>query len=237
VTKRNKIEINQKVSSPEPVTDKLPHYIPPIISGIFTILAATSFAAVFTQPIIQIDVDTNDNIANIKITNDYGLGPATDMNIVVKSLDGITFMEGPRLFSTEPYNDLTNLTSEPTIMAINIPRFSNGPGSILQIQAELDLSINTNPNKMSIEDYYTTYVKYDQGSTNSLPSTRFYQHPLLLPIFFILLAIASFYDNIFLLSYSYNYIDYIKARHKIAPYSLRLLSRLFCEADRRIEKH
>jgi hypothetical protein len=52
--------------------------------------------------------------------------------------------------------------------------------------------------------------------------------------------------NLFLLIYTiilsgifmaYKYIDYIKARKKLAPYTSRLLARTLSEADKRIEKH
>jgi hypothetical protein len=43
-------------------------------------------------------------------------------------------------------------------------------------------------------------------------------------------------DTIFS-SMSLEYIDYIKARHKIAPYTSRLFSRMLIEADKRMEKH
>jgi hypothetical protein len=60
VTKGVNAERSQKMSSPESRTDSFPPYIAPIISGIFTILAATSFAAVFSQPSIQISTISND---------------------------------------------------------------------------------------------------------------------------------------------------------------------------------
>jgi hypothetical protein len=36
---------------------------------------------------------------------------------------------------------------------------------------------------------------------------------------------------------AFKYIDYIKARKKLAPYTSRLLARTLSEADKRIEKH
>jgi hypothetical protein len=124
----------------------------------------------------------NRNNAIIDITNN-GSAPAKNALIVVRSNE--SFINNPTFFATDSYSSLTNLTNEPNVLELSVPKFSQGEGSIVQINASLHHQINTPPANL------TVYTTYDEGS-KKYPSTMLSYQNLLLPIAFAFAAIASF---------------------------------------------
>lgn len=87
-----------------------------------------------------------------KVSIDLKNTPATNTKFTIESPHNVTRFD---IFSTE------NFTKENSsrLLEINLPRFAQGEGSIVKINALMDLHSNITNN-----DRYTVYSTYNQGS-------------------------------------------------------------------------
>jgi hypothetical protein len=153
-----------------------------IISTVVGLLGGAFLYNIIMAPKLEIDfpeVSPDSKHLTVRMTNS-GLAPAKNLTLTIQSSHD--------LFSDYSINSSDVIKSKTTIVApvntlkINLPRFSNGDGSLLQVYATSDSNI-TNTD-------ITIYATYDQGSTIQPPK----HENLLIPlsVLFIVISIIVF---------------------------------------------
>jgi hypothetical protein len=101
----------------------------------------------------------------------------------VKSKEAFT--KDPTIFATNNYSSNTNISTNPNLLKLSVPRFSQGEGSLVQVTASLHNQASAKQAGLLV------YTTYDEGSKILYPSHA-YQDPRLLPTLLVFAAIASF---------------------------------------------
>jgi hypothetical protein len=131
----------------------------PIAVTLITLIGGvviTSLVSVLFKPDISIEL-IPDKENPYKVTVDMenkGSAAAKNLKLTMESPHNITSMH---IFSTENYTK--RYTNSSPILEVNIPRFVQGAGSLVRIDALID-----SHSKITKNDRYIVYGTYDQGS-------------------------------------------------------------------------
>jgi hypothetical protein len=129
-----------------------------IIAGVIALISALINYIIAALFIPNLDISKEPNQEQnkktiIDITN-IGSAPAKSLKLTVQAPQNISFKHP--IFSTEIYNETK--TEDPARLELYIPRFIQGDGSMIRIEA----LINNRSNMTS--GNYIFYATYDQGS-------------------------------------------------------------------------
>ena len=108
-------------------------------------------ASVILKPNISITTASSSNLHTtiFDITN-IGSAPAKDLKVTVEAPPNVTFNHP--IFSTERYTE--NKTRDPSLLELYVPRFVQGPGSLIRIDTLIARGA-------SLSGSYTFYVTYE----------------------------------------------------------------------------
>lgn len=110
------------------------------------------------------------HVATINVKNN-GNAPARDLDLTVTTSSNIT---NHHIFSTENYTEINNTKHpNPKMLKIHIPRFVEGEGSLVTIDAM------TNPKPNNASEDYNVYTTHDVGSSKLVTHivSQFPQNP------------------------------------------------------------
>jgi hypothetical protein len=131
----------------------------PIVVTLITLIGGfviSSLVSVLFKPDISIElIPHKENIYKVTIDlENKGSAAAKNLKLTMESPHNITSMH---IFSTENYTK--RYTNSSPILEVNIPRFVQGAGSMVRIDASID-----SHSKITKNDRYIVYSTYDQGS-------------------------------------------------------------------------
>jgi len=131
----------------------------PIAVTLITLIGGvviTSLLSVLFKPDISIElIPHKENPYKVTVDmENKGSAAAKNLKLTMESPHNITSMH---IFSTENYTK--RYTNSSPILEVNIPRFVQGAGSLVRIDALID-----SHSKITKNDRYIVYSTYDQGS-------------------------------------------------------------------------